>query len=69
MLTALCRDEQRRFDEIEAKHLMGLLTREEALLARQEAFRAKKQETDNIKAFTANMMRRYGGFLEFSPHL
>jgi CO dehydrogenase/acetyl-CoA synthase beta subunit len=38
---------------------MGLLTREEALLARQEAFRAKQTEANNVKSLMSSMMSKY----------
>eukprot|EP00042_Codosiga_hollandica_P040343 m.346574 g.346574 ORF g.346574 m.346574 type:complete len:625 (-) comp55836_c1_seq1:134-2008(-) len=53
------REQQSEYDEIERKHLSGLLSREEAVLAKQASLRNRANIAANVKLITANMMQKY----------
>ena len=56
---AMFSEEQRQYDEIENRHLLGQLSREEAILARQQVFRDNQRAAADFKHETARLLTKY----------
>jgi hypothetical protein len=58
-LAEQAKDEQQRLDQIEVNHLNGLISREEAILAKERTVEEKHMAASEVRADTEAKMRRY----------